>query len=145
MQKEKDIFTGFLKEKGLKLTGQREEVLSAFLKTEKHVSVEELYDAIKKKEPAIGHATVFRTLKLLKDAGIARQVDLGQRMVRYEHKYGHEHHDHLICVNCGRLVEACDERIESLQDALCKRYGFLPKSHKMEIFGLCSRCRKKRK
>lgn len=142
MTKEISIFVNYLKGKGLKLTEQRQEILSIFLKTDRHLSVEDLYNIVKKKDSNIGQATVFRTLKLLCEADIAKEVDLGDKKIRYEHKYGHKHHDHLVCVKCGRFIEAVDLKIEKLQQALCKRFGFLPSHHKMEIFGICKRCRR---
>ncbi|NQT46973.1 MAG: transcriptional repressor [Candidatus Omnitrophica bacterium] len=142
MDKELDIFIDFLRERNLKLTSQREDILKVFLKIDKHLSVEELYDIVKKKNPRIGQATVFRTLKLLREAGFAGEVNLGDRCIRYEYKYGHKHHDHLICIECGRCIEVVDPKIEELQQILCKREGFSPQKHKMEIFGLCKACRK---
>ena len=145
MYKEVDILINFLNNKNLKLTNQRKIILEAFLKTEKHVSVDDLYDIIRKNSPDIGHATVFRTLRLFRNAGIAKEADLGDKRTRYEHKYGHNHHDHLICVQCGKFIEVLDEEIEKLQNQLCKRAGFLPQRHKMEIFGICRQCRAKEK
>ena len=144
MSKELNIFIDFLKKKDLKLTDQRNKILDIFLKIDGHLSAEDLYDIVKKKDPGIGQATVFRTLKLLREADIAKEVDLGDKKVRYEHKYGHQHHDHLVCVKCGRFIEAVDSKIEELQEKLCKRFGFLPQRHKMEIFGVCRQCRKGR-
>ena len=142
MIKEIGIFVDYLKKKGLKLTDQRQEILNIFLKTDRHLTVEDLYGVVKKKDKNIGQATVFRTLKLLCEADIAKEVDLGDKKVRYEHKYGHKHHDHLVCVECGRFIEAVDPRIEKLQDRLCKRFGFSAQSHKMDIFGICKRCKR---
>jgi Fur family ferric uptake transcriptional regulator len=139
---EVDIFIDFLKKKNLKVTNQREEVLREFLKTEKHISVEELYNIVKRKDTHLGQATVFRTLKLICAAGIAKEVEFGDRTVRYEHKYGHKHHDHLICIKCGKFIEALEPQIEALQSKLCKKFGFLPQRHRLEIFGLCRQCRK---
>lgn len=141
MDKELGIFVEFLKHKGLNLTHQREEILNLFLKTDRHLSVDELYAIVKKRDPDIGQATVFRTLKLISEAGIADEVDLGDKK-RYEHKYGHSHHDHLVCVKCGALIEAVEPEIERLQERLCKRFGFLPQRHKLQIAGLCRKCRK---
>ncbi|MBU3911328.1 MAG: transcriptional repressor [Candidatus Omnitrophica bacterium] len=143
MSEEMNIFVEYLKKKDLKLTDQRREILNTFLRIDKHLSVEELYDIAKKKDPSIGQATVFRTLKILCDADIAKEVDLGDGKVRYEHKYGHEHHDHLICTKCGRFIEVVDSQIEKLQEEMCKQRGFTQKLHKMEIFGICKNCRKK--
>jgi len=145
MHKEYEIFEDFLKTKNLKLTKQRSEVLKYFLKIEKHLSVEDLYDTIKKNNPSIGHATVFRTIKLLCEADIAREVNFADKIIRYEHKYGHEHHDHLTCLKCGKFVEAMDPKIEELQIKLCEQFGFIPQRHRMEIFGICEKCSKQKK
>lgn len=141
MKKELDVFLNFLKTKDLKLTAQREKILEIFLKTERHVTTEELYEIIKKKSPDIGQATVFRTLRLMCQARIAEEVDLGDKKIRYEHKYGHEHHDHLVCTKCGRFIEVKEPEIESLQNKLCKKNNFLPQKHSMKIFGICNKCR----
>ncbi len=137
-----NLFTEFLKRKSLQLTGQRKTVLDAFIKIERHLSVEELYDIIKKKNPRIGNATVFRTLKLLEEAGIASSVNFHDNIIRYEIKYGHEHHDHLICLKCGKYVEAMDPEIEQLQKRLCKKYNFISQKHCLNIFGICNECNK---
>jgi len=140
MKEELKIFEEFLHSKGLQCTSQREIILKVFLKIERHLTVEELYIAVKKKESSIGNVTVFRTLKLLCEAGLAREVDFGDRKLRYEHEYGHEHHDHLICVECGSFIEAVDMDIERLQDEMCARFKFKPLRHRLEIFGICEKC-----
>jgi len=136
-----DVFNQYLKSKDLKLTHQREEILKAFLGTERHVTTDEFYDIVRKKSPHIGHATVFRTLKLLCEAELARRVDLGAKVAKFEHKLGHPHHDHLVCNKCGKCIEAADEEIERLQLKLAKKFSFTPTSHKMEIYGVCRDCR----
>ena len=140
-----DVFSDYLKSRGLRFTHQREEILKTFLSTEKHVTTEELYDIVRKRSSHIGHATVFRTLKLMRDAELVRQVDFGQKVARFEHKLGHPHHDHLVCSKCGKCIEARDSEIERLQEKLARKFSFKPTSHKMEIFGVCKDCRKKRK
>ena len=107
------------------------------------MSVEDLYYLVKEKDSSIGQATVFRTLKLLCEADIAKEVNFGDKKARYEHKFGHEHHDHLVCVECGKLIEAMEPGIEKLQKDLCKKFDFQPKEHKMEIFGICKQCKDK--
>ena len=144
MPEEIDIFISFLKKKNLKLTSQRQEILEIFLKVNKHFSVEDLYEIVRKKNPHIGQATVFRTLKLLCEAGIAGKVDLGDKRIRYEHKYGHKHHDHLICVKCGKFIEVFSPHMEKLQKELCRKFKFLPHKHRTEIFGICKKCRSKK-
>jgi Fur family ferric uptake transcriptional regulator len=141
MPREIDIFVDFLKKKNLKLTNQREEIINIFFKTNRHLSVEDLYDIVKKKAPHIGQATVFRTLKLLCEAGLAGEVDFGDKKIRYEHEFGHQHHDHLVCVKCNKFIEVIEPKIEKLQDALCKKFSFSPQRHRLEIFGICRECR----
>ncbi|MFZ5801449.1 MAG: Fur family transcriptional regulator [Candidatus Omnitrophota bacterium] len=141
MEKEIDIFHSFLKDKKRKLTRQRDKILKVFLGTEKHLSAEELHGLIKKKYPFIGYTTVYRTMRLISDAGLACEVDFNDGIKRLEHKFGHEHHDHLVCLKCGRFFEVVDKNIERLQEKLARRYHFKPASHKMEIFGFCAKCR----
>ncbi len=145
MDKPYEVFNEYLKSKGLKLTHQRGEILKAFLRTEKHMTTEELYDIVRKRSPYIGHATVFRTLKLMCEADLARRIELGDKISKFEHKLDHPHHDHIICSKCGKCIEAADDRIEKLQIELAKKFSFTPTSHKMEIYGVCSDCRKKEK
>lgn len=145
MDKPYEVFSKYLRSKGLKLTHQRGEILKVFLRTEKHMTTEGLYDIVRKKSPQIGHATVFRTLKLMCEAGLARRVGLGDKVAKFEHKLGHPHHDHLLCNICGKCIEAADEQIEKLQIKLARRFSFTPTSHKMEIYGVCKDCKSKDK
>ncbi len=137
---ERKIFERYLADRKLRMTNQRRQILETFLKTRHHVSPEELYRLVKKKDSSIGQATVYRTLKLLNEAGLASQVELGDGVVRYEHKYGQEHHDHLICTNCKKEVEVFDPDIEELQEKLAQRHGFVLTHHKMYLYGLCREC-----
>ncbi len=114
-----------------------------FLATEKHLTVQQLHDLVRKKHAGIGYATVARTVKLMCEAGVCRQVDFGDGMQRFEHKYGHEHHDHLICMKCGKFEEIYSPELEKIQDRLVRKYNYVQKSHKLDIFGLCPRCAKK--
>ena len=143
MQKEIEIFKDSLKKTSLKITNQRLNILKVFLNTEKHVSCDELYQAVRRSFPEIGYATVYRTLKLIQDAGLAREVDFGDRVSRLEHDYGHKHHDHLICLACGKFFEVFDSAIEELQENLAKKHNFTPLRHKMDIFGYCRKCQVK--
>lgn len=140
-QREAAIFQGYISGKGLKRSQQRTDIMSAFLKTEKHVSADELYMIVKKVNPAIGSATVYRTLKLLCECGLCRELQFEDGTSRYEHNYGHKHHDHLICTKCGKFVEIMDESIESLQDRMFKRHGFSPQRHRLELYGVCRACK----
>jgi Fur family ferric uptake transcriptional regulator len=141
----KDRFEQYVAEKGLRHTDQRRQIVQVFLGTERHVTVQQLYDLVRKKHKAIGYATVARTVKLMAESGICRGVDFGDGVQRFEHKFGHEHHDHLICVKCGRFVEIFSKKLEALQAELVKKHGYVQHSHKLDIFGLCPRCRGKGK
>jgi Fur family ferric uptake transcriptional regulator len=137
------IFTDFIGRKKLKMTPQRRQILDVFLAEEGHVTSEELYQKVKPAYPSIGQATVYRTLKLLADSGLAKAVEFGDGAVRYEILYGQSHHDHLICEQCGVNVEVVDPAIERLQEEVAKRHGFKLTAHKLYLYGLCPNCRKK--
>lgn len=123
-------------------TEQRRVVLEVFLNSlEDHYSSEELYMAVSKRDPGISQATVYRTVKLLAESGIAEPLDFGDGVTRYECRHNRNHHDHLICSICGKQLEVLDERIEELQEKLAKRNGFTLNRHKMILYGICPDCR----
>jgi Fur family transcriptional regulator, ferric uptake regulator len=134
------VMEQFLRSKGQKVTKTRKTVLEAFLKLEGHVTTDLLLAEAKKQDPGIGQATVFRTVKLLSDAGLAREACQDDGAKTYEHAFHHHHHDHLRCERCGKLVEFYDKTIEKAQEAIFQRYGFAPLGHKMELIGLCADC-----
>lgn len=134
-------FFHFLSKKKLKFTAQRGLIFDVFWNTKDHVSPEELYNLVKQIDSHVGQATVYRTLKLLSDSGIAREVNFGDGVSRYEPTFGQAHHDHLICTSCGRSEEVVDHQIESLQEQLAKDHDFTLTGHKMYLFGLCPQCR----
>lgn len=137
------VLNKYLAENGLNRTAQRETILKEFLALERHVSVQELAEAIRRKHKDLGHATVFRALKLFSDAGLARVVDLGDGLLRYEHGFEHGHHDHLICRSCGRTEEFCSPDIERLQDEIGQKHGFMLTGHRLDLYGTCRDCAKK--
>lgn len=140
-KKEASIFVNYLSRHGLRMTGQRETILKEFLRKEGHLSAEELTAAVKKRDKTIGQATVYRILRILAESGIAREVRLGDGLVRYEQNK--EHHDHLSCERCGKTVEIVDQRIEELQEKLAADHNFLITRHVLNIFGICEACREK--
>ena len=137
----KDKFRKFMLDKGLKSTRQREAILDEFLRVGTHISTEELYLRLRRKNPQIGYATVHRTLKLFAECGIAEQRHFGDGQARYEASELDEHHDHLICINCGRIVEFEDPRIERLQEEVARQHGFSIERHRLELYGRCESCR----
>ncbi|MBI4632927.1 MAG: transcriptional repressor [Deltaproteobacteria bacterium] len=141
-QAKKNIFHDYIVREGLKTTQQREIILEFFLSSAKHMSIEELYRELRAKHPNIGYATVCRTLKLFAGSGIAREIHIGDGQTRYEHIADGEHHDHLVCTRCGKIAEFENKTIEKLQAAVADSYGFLIESHKLELYGLCAKCRR---
>ncbi len=141
-REEKQVFHEHLKRERLKRTAQRDLILDVFLNTSGHVSSEELYVLVKAKDPSVGFTTVYRTLKLLKESGLARELEFHDGRMLYENDYNHMHHDHLICTQCGALIEFYNEDIERLQDEITRRYRFKPLHHSHRIFGICDSCQK---
>ena len=144
-REETGIFHEHLKRARLKKTAQRDAILEVFLDTEGHVSSEELYALVKAKDPTVGFTTVYRTLKLLKECGLARELESYDGRTLYEHHYKHSHHDHLICIQCGALIEFYNEEIERMQDEIARRYRFKALHHSHRIFGTCAKCQKEEK
>ena len=140
--KEEKIFEDHLAACKLKHSQQRKEITDVFLSIDRHLTADELYRVIKKRNPNIGYATVYRTLKLLCECGLCRELKFEDGTARYEHLYEHRHHDHLICTKCGKFVEVVDPEIEHLQERLFKVHGFHPQRHRMELYGICKGCKK---
>ena len=128
----------FLVERGLKHTRQRDIIASIFFNTQKHIRIEELLEEVRKVEPSIGYVTVYRTLLLLKECGLAHQRHFGEGQSLFENS-GH-HHDHMSCIKCGDITEFEVEAIEALQEKICQKHNFKMVSHRHEIYGACSRC-----
>ncbi len=144
-KEERQVFEEHIAARGFRMTRQRGLILDMFLKKEDHLSPEELYFLVKTKDRTVGRATVYRMLRLMKEADLARQVNLGDGLARYEHKYGHAHHDHLICLRCGKAIEVVDADIEALQEKLARKHGYSLTGHQMDLFGLCPGCLEKEK
>lgn len=137
-------FENYLKEQGLKLTRQRATILDAFLCMDSHVSAEDLYHEVLHHDGSIGQATVFRTMKLLAESGIATEMTAQGRTLRYENAHGSKHHDHIQCIACAAVFEFHSEAIEALQVQICKSYGVELVSHRLNLFGYCQLCQDKR-
>ena len=129
----------YLQRKGLKTTQQREAIVDAFLRSSGHVALEDLLSSARRKHPGVGLATVYRTVKLLEEAGIAAARHFGPGQTLYEIAEGRAHHDHLICDSCGFITEFESDQIEELQDGLAQKLGFNVLRHRHELFGLCEK------
>ena len=139
--KELEVLEDYITQNKLKITRQRRAVLQTFLDCENHVSAEELYNMVSSSESRIGLATVYRTLALLTQSGLASELDFGDGQKRYEHRYMHSHHDHMICTECGRIIEFNHPLIEKFQEEVAADNKFTITSHKLDLFGICNECR----
>lgn len=142
MTEEQEVFLKHIQKTGLKRTAQRDLILDVFLRTEKHLSSEDLYRLVQQEDPNIGQTTVYRTLKLLTEAGLAREVRFGDGRTHYEHNYKHQHHDHMICMECGAIIEFYSEELEAIQDAMAAKHRFEVRQHLLRILGVCYNCRR---
>jgi Fur family ferric uptake transcriptional regulator len=136
-------FRDFLRSKGLKFTPERRSILREALSLHQHFDVEMLYRRLGRKREKISLATVYRTIPLLVESGMIKEALRRQGHVTYEHVYGHRHHDHLVCVVCGKTIEFFDTKLERRKEEVCKEYRFEPTEHRLTISGVCSDCRKK--
>src|SRR5215471_3887252 len=142
MTEEQEVFLKHIQKQGLKRTAQRDLILDVFLQTEGHVSGEDLYQLVREKDPTVGQTTVYRTLRLLTDAGLAREVRFGDGRAHYEHNYKHEHHDHMICSECGKIIEFYSPELEAIQDAMAAKHKFKLTEHLLRMIGICADCRR---
>jgi len=143
-KKPSEQLSEYLAAKNLKSTSQRDTILDVFVEAGRHLSAEELYARVKKSHPGIGYATVYRTLKLLAEAGLAQERRFEDGFTRYEHASRDAHHDHLICTRCGAIIEFENESIEALQQDVARKNRFKVLSHKLELYGLCAGCQGKK-
>ncbi len=139
------LLSTHMAKKGLRSTDQRRLIVETFFKSPNHVSIEELLAQVRSQDPKVGYATVYRTLKLLTECGVAFERRFGDGLARYELADEASHHDHLICVDCGTIVEFEEDRIEALQEAVAEKYGYELRSHKHEMYGVCPDCQRKAK
>ena len=138
------IFLRHLKGVGLKQTEQRNTILRTFLETREHLSTDELHRLVKKKDPHIGFTTVYRTLKLLADCGLASAVAFHDGIARYEHQYNRRSHHHMVCTECGASVEFFSPEVGELEQEVGRKHHYLTTRHTFQIYGVCEECRKKR-
>lgn len=134
-------FHEYLSKKQLKSTRQRDVIARRFFTAEGHVSIEELLALARGENPRIGYATVYRTLKLLTECGLAAQRRFGEGQAIYETAGDTQHHDHLICIECEHVLEFTNDDIERLQDHVARSFGFNLVRHKLELYGMCPKAR----
>ena len=140
MRDAEGVFSEFLEKKDLKLTSQRKTILRQAFEAKGHFSAEDLLEYSKKQDSAISKATVYRTLALLKESKIVEEQDFGDGKKLYERSQGRKHHDHLVCVKCGKIIEFENEEIEKLQNVEAKKNQFHVVYHSHKLLGFCKDC-----
>jgi len=133
-------FSKALKKENLKLTIQRQAVLKNVMENRDHRECDEIYDNLKKEEVNVSRATVYRTVGILEKYGFVRKLELGDGRARYEYKLGMGHHDHMVCIECGKIIEYFNSEIEDLQEKICNDMNFKLVRHIHQLFGICSIC-----
>ena len=129
-----DRFKEALSSEGLRFTQQRLSVLSDMMQTNRHRDCEEIYDSLQNNRMEVSKATVYRTLDVLTKHGFIRQLDIGDGAIKYEKKIGNPHHDHMICIKTGRIIEFVDDRIEKIQDDIARKKGYKIIKHVHQLF-----------
>ena len=144
LKEETELFYAYLRQNGLKKTYQKDLILETFLNTEGHLSVEDIYSLVKKKDKKVGVVTVFRTLKSLVSCGIAREITLGDGLTRFEHSYHHPHHHHIVCMDCHKAIEYVSPELERIQDEILRKYHFRAIHNRFQTYGICEDCQEQR-
>jgi len=141
MRKENEILNDYLRQKGLKQTSQRNVILETFLASGGHISADELQEMIRKKNPRIGFSTVYRSLRLFTECGIAREVNFGDGRARFERGFDKTQHGHLVCTSCGKTEEFTVAAIQKTIKHISEKYDYKPDGHRFEVYGICKKCR----
>lgn len=135
-----DLFRAYLHQHRLPLTHQREAIAMTLFESEHHLSVDELGEQLRERGEHVGKATIYRTLNLMVEAGLAREHDFGEGFKRYEHQAGEARHDHLVCTSCGKVVRFSRSIVDELQADVAAEAGFIAETRRLEIYGLCEEC-----
>ena len=139
VEKEMEVFEDLLKKEGLKVTAQRLLVAEKIFSLHNHFTAESLSDMFKDKRDEISKATIYRILSIMVKANLLIENDFGKDYKYYEHIIGHEHHDHIICMDCNRIVEFFEPKIEELQEKIAESNDFTIKGHSLNIYANCKK------
>ena len=142
IETERIRFREFLSEKGLKLTKQRQIIFDEVFRHHGHLDADSIAVRLRAMGKRASRATVYRTLDLLSEAGLVKSMRLGSKPDYFEHVHPGEHHDHLVCTECGEIIEFYSDVLENMQEKICNESMFKPVRHTMTIFGVCAKCRK---
>jgi Fur family ferric uptake transcriptional regulator len=142
-QEAKRKFLDFLTHKNLRLTTQRRAIVDAAFSTEEHFSAEQLLDWSRQRDRSVSRATIYRTLPLLTESGLVREMDFGKDHKFYDPNYAdHPEHSHIICEDCEKIVEFESDKIAQIESEITHRLGFVVKSQRLQITGTCEQLKK---
>jgi Fur family ferric uptake transcriptional regulator len=140
MKSEMQVFQDYLRQRGLRRTPEREQILKQIFELHGHFDVDGLYLNLRQKGVKVSKASVYRALPLFIDCGLIREVDFSEGHWHYEPIYGHAHHSHLRCLGCGEILEFEEPALKSLEEQLARRYGYQIKGHQLQVQGYCANC-----
>jgi Fur family ferric uptake transcriptional regulator len=138
----KENFTKYLKTGSYRITPERNIILEAVMNYDGHFDADELFLQVKTSGQKVSRATVYNTLDLLQECGLISKYRFGENHSRYEKAFGRPHHHHLICMECGDIIEFVSDKIEKIQKEICNENKFKVQTSTLQIFGICSKCQK---
>ena len=141
MREEERRLQDYIQHGGGRVTETRKLILEAIYETHSHFSGDDIFIRLNEKGYEVSRASIFRTLPLLVEAGLLRESVSNERHKHYEHTWGHTHHEHLTCSECGRVIEFYDPKLETLLTAIADQYDYSIRDHRIELFGVCQECR----
>ncbi|MCH7495198.1 MAG: transcriptional repressor [Candidatus Marinimicrobia bacterium] len=127
----------------MKCTPARLSIFKEVYSSSEHFDADEIYFRLHSEKKRVSRATVYRTLDLLVENGFVSKVNVGQSQVHFENTLAQKHHEHLVCTQCGKIIEFNNKLLEEEQNRICKEYGFLPTKHNLIVFGLCDKCQRR--
>ena len=143
MENDLNHFLALMSQRGLNTTKQRVNIAKIFFCMQGHHSLEEICQEVRKTYPGIGQTTVYRTIKLMCEVGLAEELHVGENFARYEVCIGKQHHDHLVCTACVKTIEFHLPEIEKYQKEIAEKNGFTLLDHRHILLGICEKCRAK--
>ena len=141
MKSEIEVFREFIRNKGLRNTPEREQVVRAVFSIHDHFDVDGLFLLLQRQNEKISRATIYRTIPLLLESGLIQEAYFENGHLHYEHIYGHEHHSHLRCLDCGKVVEFTEESVGEVEEKVADHFDFLVTGHKLDVYGYCAKCK----
>ena len=142
MEDEISLFRAYISKKGLRNTPEREEIIKEIFASHEHFDVDELYLRLRRKGSRVSKASIYRNIPLIMESSLIKEVWHEDGHMHYEHIYGHGHHCHLRCIQCGKVIEFVEKGLTDIEKKLGEKYNFEILDHRLDVMGYCSKCRK---